>query len=111
MEDDDRSFVRDESKHHNILIQGENLHALKILRYTHAGKVDVIEIDPPYNTGNKDFVYDDAFVDEEDDFRHSKWLSFMERRLKIARELLSERGVIFIHIDDNEMCAVEDVVR
>jgi adenine-specific DNA-methyltransferase len=102
LSDDKRSFVRDETKHHNILIEGENLHALKILSYTHAGKIDVIYVDPPYNTGNKDFVYNDAFVDEEDSFRHSKWLSFMEKRLKIARSLLSERGVIFISIDDNE---------
>lgn len=107
LSDDKRSFVRDENKHHNILIEGENLHALKILSYTHAGKVDCIAIDPPYNTGNKDFVYNDAFVDEEDSFRHSKWLSFMEKRLKIARTLLSERGVIFLHIDDNEFAQLK----
>lgn len=90
-------------KHPNhILIEGDNLHALTSLCYTHEGKVDVIYIDPPYNTGNKDFVYNDSFVDSEDSFRHSKWLSFMERRLKLAKRLLSEEGVIFISIDDNE---------
>lgn len=107
LSDDKRSFVRDESKHHNILIEGENLHALKILSYTHAGKIDCIAIDPPYNTGNKDFVYNDDFVDEEDGSRHSKWISFMEKRLKIARTLLSERGVIFLHIDQNEMAQLK----
>ena len=86
----------------HILIEGDNLHALTALSYTHAGKIDVIYIDPPYNTGNKDFVYNDQFVDKEDSYRHSKWLSFMNKRLKIAKTLLSERGVIFISIDDNE---------
>lgn len=67
----------------------------------------MIYIDPPYNTGNKDFVYNDRFVDSEDDYRHSKWLSFMERRLRIARRLLSDRGVIFISIDDNEQAQLK----
>ncbi len=86
----------------HILIEGDNLHALTCLTYTHSNKVDVIYIDPPYNTGNKDFVYNDRFVDKEDAFRHSKWLSFMEKRLRIAKGLLSDKGVIFISIDDNE---------
>ena len=86
----------------NFLIEGDNLAALQLLEKTHKGKIDLIYIDPPYNTGNKDFVYDDAFVDINDTFRHSKWLSFMEKRLQIARNLLSEKGVIFISIDDNE---------
>ena len=87
----------------HILIEGDNLEALSTLAYTHADKIDVIYIDPPYNTGNKDFVYNDSYVDKEDNYRHSKWLSFMSRRLKIAKKLLSERGVIFISIDDNEL--------
>lgn len=87
----------------HILIEGDNLEALTTLAYTHAGKIDVIYIDPPYNTGNKDFVYNDSYVDSEDTYRHSKWLSFMSRRLKIAKKLLSDRGVIFISIDDNEL--------
>ena len=104
-------FKEDESKRlasapdgspNHVLIEGDNLNALTALTYTHAGKIDVIYIDPPYNTGNKDFVYNDSFVDKEDGYRHSKWLSFMNRRLRIAKKLLSESGVIFISIDDNE---------
>lgn len=87
----------------HILIEGDNLEALATLAYTHAGKIDVIYIDPPYNTGNKDFIYNDSYVDNEDSYRHSKWLSFMSRRLRIAKKLLSDRGVIFISIDDNEL--------
>ena len=86
----------------HILIEGDNLEVLTTLAYTHAGRIDVIYIDPPYNTSNKDFVYNDSFVDKEDTYRHSKWLSFMSRRLKIAKQLLSDKGVIFISIDDNE---------
>ena len=85
----------------HILIEGDNLHALTALTFTHEGKVDVIYTDPPYNTGNKDFKYNDSFVDREDSNRHSKWLSFMHKRLQIAKRLLSEKGVIFISIDDN----------
>src|SRR3989338_5849823 len=60
----------------NLLIEGDNYPALSVLNYTHKGKIDVIYIDPPYNTGNKDFKYNDRFVDKEDSYRHSKWLSF-----------------------------------
>lgn len=91
----------------HVLIEGDNLNALAALSYTHAGKIDVIYIDPPYNTGNKDFVYNDSFVDKEDGYRHSKWLSFMDRRLRIAKKLLSEKGVIFISIDDNEQAQLK----
>lgn len=91
----------------HVLIEGDNLNALAALSYTHAGKIDVIYIDPPYNTGNKDFVYNDSFVDKEDGYRHSKWLSFMNRRLNIAKNLLSEKGVIFISIDDNEQAQLK----
>ncbi len=87
----------------NFLIEGDNLASLKLLEKTHKGRIDLIYIDPPYNTKNKDFVYDDVFVGEEDEFRHSKWLSFMANRLMIARKLLSKNGVIFISIDDNEL--------
>ena len=87
----------------HILIEGDNLEALTALTYTHEGKIDVIYIDPPYNTKNKDFVYNDKFIDYEDEYRHSKWLSFMSKRLKIARRLLSDKGVIFISIDNNEL--------
>ncbi len=91
----------------NFIIEGDNLAALQLLEKTHKGKIDLIYIDPPYNTGNKDFVYDDAFVDVNDTFRHSKWLSFMEKRLEIAQRLLSEKGVIFISIDDNEQAELK----
>lgn len=86
----------------HILIEGDNLEALTTLAYTHEGKIDVIYIDPPYNTGNEDFVYNDNYINSDDDYKHSMWLSFMKRRLRIAKKLLSERGVIFISIDDNE---------
>ena len=99
----DKAILSDEPDAPNhILIEGDNLEALTALSYTHEGKIDVIYIDPPYNTGNKDFVYNDSFVDTEDSYRHSKWLSFMNKRLKIAKKLLSDKGVIFISIDDNE---------
>jgi adenine-specific DNA-methyltransferase len=77
------------------------------LNYTHKGKIDVIYIDPPYNTGNKDFIYNDNYVDKEDSFRHSKWLSFMEKRLRLAKDLLKDTGVIFISIDDNEQAQLK----
>ena len=99
----DKAILSDEPDAPNhILIEGDNLEALTALSYTHEGKIDVIYIDPPYNTGNKDFVYNDSFVDTEDSYRHSKWLSFMNKRLKIAKKLLSDEGFICISIDDNE---------
>ncbi|MGT2762450.1 site-specific DNA-methyltransferase [Streptococcus intermedius] len=91
-----------ESEDYNFLLEGDNLHSLHLLQKTHAGKIDVIYIDPPYNTGNKDFIYNDKFIDKADGYSHSKWLSFMERRLLIAKELLSSKGVIFISIGDDE---------
>ena len=91
----------------HILIEGDNLEALTALTYTHTGKIDVIYIDPPYNTGNKDFIYNDSYVDKEDSFRHSKWLSFVSKRLAIAKRLLSPSGVIFISIDDNEQAQLK----
>lgn len=99
----ERAILSDSSDVPNhILIEGDNLEALVALSYTHAGKIDVIYIDPPYNTGNRDFVYNDSYVDSEDSFRHSKWLSFMSKRLKIAKRLMKNDGVIFVSIDDNE---------
>ena len=99
----ERALISDQPDAPNhILIEGDNLEALTALSYTHEGKIDVIYIDPPYNTGNKDFVYNDSYVDTEDSYRHSKWLSFMSKRLRIAKRLLTDKGVIFISIDDNE---------
>lgn len=91
------------SEQYNFLLEGDNLHSLRLLEKTHRGKIDVIYIDPPYNTGGKnDFRYDDCIVDENDTFQHSKWCSFICERLTLAKKLLSERGLIFISIDDNE---------
>ncbi len=87
----------------NLLIEGDNFHALSVLNYTHRGKVDVIYIDPPYNTGAKDWKYNNHYVDENDAYRHSKWLSMMYNRLKIARKLLKKNGVLIITIDDYEL--------
>lgn len=97
----------DKDAPNHILIEGDNLEALATLAYTHEGKIDIIYIDPPYNTGNKDFRYNDSYVDKEDSYRHSKWLSFMSRRLKITKKLLSDRGIIFISIDDNEQAQLK----
>ena len=103
VEDETKKIVGNpESEDYNFLLEGDNLHSLHLLKKTHAGKIDVIYIDPPYNTGSKDFKYNDKFVDKNDSFSHSKWLSFMERRLRIARDLLSPEGVIFVSIGDDE---------
>ena len=87
----------------NLIIEGDNFDALRFLRMGFAGRVKCIYIDPPYNTGNRDFVYNDRFVDKEDAWRHSKWCEFMYQRLMIARDVLREDGVIFVSIDDNEI--------
>lgn len=92
----------DNGGENNILIEGDNFHSLSVLNYTHKESVDVIYIDPPYNTGNQDFIYNDKFVDAEDGYRHSKWMNFMQKRLKLAKQLLKEDGIIMISIDDNE---------
>jgi len=108
VEDTGKAIISTESDVPNhILIEGDNLEALTALAYTHEGKIDVIYIDPPYNTGNNDFVYNDNFVDKEDSYRHSKWLSFMAKRLRIAKQLLSDKGAIFISIDDNEQAQLK----
>ena len=91
----------------NFLLEGDNLHSLNLLEKTNRGKVNIIYIDPPYNTGNIDFVYNDEFVGREDLFRHSTWLSFMSERLRIAYKLLSKDGVIFVSIDDNEQAQLK----
>lgn len=91
----------------HLLIEGDNYVSLLALMPAYKSKINVIYIDPPYNTGNKDFVYNDKFIDKENSFRHSLWLSFMEPRLELARELLSEDGVIFISIDDNEQAQLK----
>lgn len=104
---EDKDLFIDNGGQMNFLIEGDNLASLKLLEKTHKGKIDLIYIDPPYNTGNKDFIYDDIFVDSEDSFKHSKWVSFMSERLTIAKKLLSNEGAIFIQIDDNEQAPLK----
>lgn len=88
----------------HTVINAENYHALEMLTYTHRGKVDAIYIDPPYNTGAKDWKYNNNYVEGDDDYRHSKWLAFMERRLEVARELLNpEDSVLIVTIDEKEV--------
>ena len=108
VEDETKKIVGSpDSEDYNFLLEGDNLHSLHLLERTHSGRIDVIYIDPPYNTGNKDFVYNDKIVDKNDGYSHSKWLSFMSIRLNLARELLRETGVIFISIDDNEQAQLK----
>ncbi len=104
---EEKDLFIDKGGQMNFLIEGDNLASLKLLEKTHKGKFDLIYIDPPYNTGNKDFVYSDTFVDSLDSFKHSKWLSFMKKRLPIAKKLLSQQGIIFISIDDNEVAQLK----
>jgi len=103
IENKSNEIKMEESKFTNTLIEGDNYHALSVLNYTHNGKIDIIYIDPPYNTGNKEWKYNDQFVGSEDGYRHSKWLSFMSKRLLLAKNLLTEKGIFFISIDDNEL--------
>lgn len=106
-QDQDMAIEKNPAGRTNLMIEGDNYHALSVLNYTHAGKIDVIYIDPPYNTGSNDFMYNDSYVDKEDSFRHSKWLSFMNSRLTLAKGLLSMDGIIFISIDDNEVAQLK----
>lgn len=87
---EEKKIVADENGDFNFLLEGDNLHSLKLLEKTHRGKIDVIYIDPPYNTKNKEFIYDDCMIGEDDGYRHSKWLSFMAERLKIAKEKIKK---------------------
>lgn len=107
-EDKTKEIVTDKNNDYNILIEGNNYHALSVLNYTHKGKVDVIYIDPPYNTGGGDsFIYNDKIVDEGDSYKHSKWLSFMEKRLKLAKDLLTDSGFILVSINDSELAQLK----
>lgn len=97
----------DKGKPVNLLIEGDNYHSLAVLNFTHQEAIDLIYIDPPYNTGNDDFIYNDkiksGYVKKDDPFRHSKWLAFMEKRLKLSKRLLKPTGLFFVSIDDNEV--------
>lgn len=107
-EDTDKEITTLPEQDYNFLLEGDNLHSLYLLEKTHRGRIDVIYIDQPYNTGKKgDFVYDDCMIDKNDSYRHSKWISFIAERLKMAKRLLSEQGIIFISIDDNEHSALK----
>lgn len=103
----EKGIISNSDDAYNFLIEGDNYHSLSVLNYTHQSKIDVIYIDPPYNIGNGDFIYNDNYVDKEDTFRHSKWVSFMNTRLLLAYQLLKEDGVIFISIDDNEVAQLK----
>lgn len=96
-------IITDPYKPINLLIEGDNYHALSVMNYTHKGKIDVIYIDPPYNTGAKDWKYNNDFVDKNDSWRHSKYIMMMCHRIKIAKILLSPDGVILVAIDDHEV--------
>lgn len=102
----ERALETDSSLPTNFIIEGDNYHALSVLNYTHAGKIDAIYIDPPYNTGAKNWIYNNDYVDGNDSFRHSKWLCFMERRLSLAKDLLKKDGIIVVTIDDYEMATL-----
>ena len=103
----DRRIESDTNNPTNLIIEGDNYDALRVLSYTHKGKVDVIYIDPPYNTGNTDFKYNDKYVDKEDSYRHSKWLSFMNKRLTLTKSLLAEKGLILISIGNDEFAQLK----
>jgi len=98
-----KQVITDENEITHILIEGDNYHSLSVLNYTHKGKIDLIYIDPPYNTGKTDFKYNDKYIDEVDNFRHSKWLNFMKARLELAKDLLKDEGVIFMSIGNDEL--------
>ena len=104
---EDKSLFFGQSDLVNVLIEGDNYHALSVLNYTHQNAIDLIIIDPPYNIGKGDFVYNDKIIDENDSYRHSKWLSFMNVRLRLSKNLLSEKGVILISIDETEFAQLK----
>jgi adenine-specific DNA-methyltransferase len=99
----DLALSHGEAPWKNLIIEGDNFDALRALKMSHKEAIRCIYIDPPYNTGNRDFVYNDRFVDKSHRFRHSLWLEFMYQRLTLAKELLADDGVIFVSIDDNEL--------
>jgi len=99
----EKSIHNDDGEPTHILIQGDNYHALTCLNYTHKGKIDVIYADPPYNTGAQDWKYNNRYVDENDPWRHSKWVNFMKNRLQLAKTLLAPKGVMCVMIDNYEL--------
>jgi len=91
----------------NLIIEGDNFDSLRLLRATHTNKIRVIYIDPPYNTGNKDWVYNDRYVGEKDRWRHSQWLEFLYQRITLAKDLLTPDGVLLVSIDDDNRSKLE----
>lgn len=107
-EDSEKRICRDKNSFWNFILEGDNLQALYLLEKTHYGKIDCIYIDPPYNTGARDWKYNNDYVEKTDVFRHSKWLSMMQTRLKIARRLMNPKdSVLMVSIDDNELCTLK----
>jgi len=102
VENKSKEILSDPKKPIHYIFEGDNYHTLFTLNFTHKKKIDVIYIDPPYNTGNNDFIYNDSFVDKVDKYRHSKWLSFMNKRLRLAKNLLKDTGVIYLSIGEDE---------
>jgi adenine-specific DNA-methyltransferase len=106
---------RDSDRSFHTVINGENFHALQLLQYTSLGQFDCIYLDPPYNTGKRDWKYNNNYVDATDRWRHSKWLSFMDKRLRIAKRLLASDGILVISVDENEhahlICLIEQLFR
>jgi adenine-specific DNA-methyltransferase len=99
-----KSITTNENEPTHILIEGDNFHSLSVLSYTHKDKIDIIYIDPPYNTGNKtEWKYNDQYVDGNDNYRHSKWLNMMGKRLELAKDLIKPGGSIFLSIGDDEV--------
>lgn len=111
--DKERRLCKDENLPWNFIIEGDNLQALYLLEKTHKGKVDCIYIDPPYNTGNSSWKYNNNYVNSDDLYKHSKWLSMMDKRLRLAKELLSPLGALICAIDENEyahlICLLEEI--
>jgi adenine-specific DNA-methyltransferase len=103
--------TRAENKPYHVLINAENFHALQLLLYCREGQVDVIYIDPPYNTGARDWKYNNDYVDSTDQWRHSKWLSMMKKRLILARRLLKKDGVLIVTSDENEDATLTLLLR
>ncbi len=109
------SVARSSDRPYHGVINGENFHALQLLAYVYEGKVDCLYLDPPYNSGARDWKYNNRYVDNTDTYRHSKWLSMMEKRLRLAKRLLKPSGVLVVTIDEHEVhhlgLLLEDVFR
>jgi len=101
-----KAINNDPDKPTHILIEGDNYHALSVLNYTHQNAIDVIYIDPPFNTGSRSWKYNNDYVDKEDSFKHSKFISFMASRLRLSQSLLKDDGIIIVAIDDYEIHSV-----